>query len=50
MAGLATALGCPARRVGTHGELTDLLDDVVPGLAHRDTPLVVVCGLRAREH
>ncbi len=46
VAGLATALGCPARRVATSGELTGLLDDVVPGLAERDSPLVVVCGLR----
>ncbi len=46
VAGLATALGCPARRVGTHGELVELLDEVVPGLADRTSPLVVVCGLR----
>ncbi|HEY2194776.1 MAG TPA: thiamine pyrophosphate-binding protein [Actinomycetospora sp.] len=46
VAGLATALGCPARRVTTHGELTTLLDDVVPGLADRDTPVVAVCTLR----
>jgi benzoylformate decarboxylase len=46
MAGLATALGCPARRVATHGELVELLDEVVPGLAGRDTPLVAVCALR----
>jgi benzoylformate decarboxylase len=49
VAGLATALGCPARRVATHGELAELLDEVVPGLAGRDTPLVAVCTLRARE-
>ncbi|NMO89324.1 thiamine pyrophosphate-dependent enzyme [Actinomycetospora sp. TBRC 11914] len=45
VAGLATALGCPARRVATAGELGGLLDDVVPGLADRDTPLVAVCSL-----
>jgi thiamine pyrophosphate-dependent acetolactate synthase large subunit-like protein len=50
VAGLATALGCPTRRVATHGELIGLLDEVVPGLAGRDTPLVVVCALRARGH
>jgi benzoylformate decarboxylase len=49
VAGLATSLGCPSRRVSTHGELTELLDDVVPGLADRGTPLVVVCDLRPRE-
>ena len=43
VAGLAIALGCPARRAATHGELVGLLDEVVPGLADRDTPLVVVC-------
>jgi benzoylformate decarboxylase len=47
VAGLATALGCPARRVATRGELVELLDEVVPGLADRDTPLVVVCSLRS---
>jgi benzoylformate decarboxylase len=47
VAGLATALGCPARRVATHGDLVELLDEVVPGLAGRDTPLVVVCSLRS---
>ena len=47
VAGLATALGCPARRVATHGELVELLDEVVPGLAARDTPLVAVCSLRS---
>ena len=47
VAGLATSLGCPARRIATHGELVGLLDEVVPGLADRDTPLVAVCSLRA---
>lgn len=46
VAGLATSLGCPALRVTTPGELTGVLDDVVPGLAARETPLVVVCTLR----
>ncbi len=46
VAGLATSLGCPARRIATHGELVGLLDEVVPGLADRDTPLVAVCSLR----
>lgn len=47
VAGLATSLGCPARRVTDRGELTGLLDDVVPGLADRETPLVVVCAARS---
>jgi benzoylformate decarboxylase len=46
VAGLAAALGCPARRVATVAELEDLLDEVVPGLAARRTPLVVACDLR----
>jgi benzoylformate decarboxylase len=43
---VAQGLGCPARRVGSLGELTAVLDDVVPGLAARTTPLVVACDLR----
>ncbi|WP_433803738.1 thiamine pyrophosphate-dependent enzyme [Actinomycetospora sp. CA-084318] len=44
--GLATALGCEARRVRTGTELAALLDEVVPTLAGRRTPLVVACDLR----
>jgi benzoylformate decarboxylase len=39
--GLAEALGCPARRVDTWDALEEALDDVVPGLAGRETPLVL---------
>lgn len=45
VAGLATSLGCEARRVATVDDLTAVLDDVVPTLVDRTTPLVVVCAL-----
>jgi benzoylformate decarboxylase len=38
---LAGALGVAARRVTTYGELTGVLDDVVPGLATRTEPLLL---------
>jgi benzoylformate decarboxylase len=41
VAGLARAFGCPARTVVEHGELLDVLDEVVPSLADRDEPLLL---------
>jgi benzoylformate decarboxylase len=41
VAGLARAFGCPARTVTAHGELTGALDEIVPGLAGRDDPLLL---------
>jgi benzoylformate decarboxylase len=41
LSGLATALGCPARRIDTYAELLSTLDEVVPGLATRETPLLL---------
>lgn len=41
VAGLARALGCPARSVSEHGELVETLDAVLPGLAGRDEPLLL---------
>jgi benzoylformate decarboxylase len=41
LAGLATSLGCPARRVDTYGDLVAVLDEVVPTLASRDSPLLL---------
>jgi benzoylformate decarboxylase len=41
IAGLATALGCPARRIEEHDELLGTLDDVVPSLADRSEPLLL---------
>ncbi len=46
VAAVARGLGCPAQRVGTVDELTGVLDEVVPGLAGRTAPHVVVCNLR----
>jgi benzoylformate decarboxylase len=41
VAGLARALGCPARTVSEHDELLRVLDEVVPGLADRNQPLLL---------
>ena len=41
ISGLATAFGCAARQVGTPDELELTLDEVVPGLADRDEPLLL---------
>jgi benzoylformate decarboxylase len=39
--GIARALGCPARSVRGHGELMQVLDEVLPGLASRTEPLLL---------
>ncbi|NUS09430.1 MAG: thiamine pyrophosphate-binding protein [Nonomuraea sp.] len=41
MGALARSLGCPARRVTGHDELTATLDEVVPSLAAREEPLLL---------
>ena len=41
VAGIARALGCPARAVREHAELLAVLDEVLPGLADRDAPLLL---------
>jgi benzoylformate decarboxylase len=41
VAGLARALGCPARTLRGYGELLETLDEVLPGLGGRDEPLVL---------
>jgi benzoylformate decarboxylase len=41
VAGLARAFGCPARTVETHDELLEALDEIAPGLADRDEPLLL---------
>ena len=41
MCALAHGLGCPARRVEAHADLTSALDEVVPELASRAEPLVL---------
>jgi benzoylformate decarboxylase len=41
VAGLARALGCPARTVSGYQELLETLDEVLPGLGARDEPLLL---------
>ena len=38
---MARAPGCEARRVEEHDELLGALDEVLPGLAERTTPLLL---------
>ena len=38
---MARAQGCPAIRVDDHVELLRVLDEVMPGLAKREEPLVL---------
>lgn len=41
VAALARAFGCDARRLTTHDELIEALDEVVPTLASREAPLLL---------
>jgi benzoylformate decarboxylase len=41
VAALARGLGCEARTIETHDELTAALDEEVPGLAGRRDPLLL---------
>jgi benzoylformate decarboxylase len=41
LSALATALGCPARRITSYEELVQVLDEVVPGLPDRTEPLLL---------
>jgi benzoylformate decarboxylase len=41
LSALATALGCPARRIGSYEELLEVLDDVLPRLRTMDAPLLL---------
>ncbi|GIH92357.1 thiamine pyrophosphate-dependent enzyme [Planobispora siamensis] len=41
MAALARSLGCPARRVTSYEELVEALDEVIPDLADRESPLLL---------
>ncbi len=41
IAALARGFGCEARTIATHDELTAVLDETVPGLAARRTPLLL---------
>lgn len=48
--GLARSLGCPARRVRSHAELLEILDDVVPTLAGRTEPLLLDVPVVPEQH
>jgi benzoylformate decarboxylase len=41
VAALARAFGCPARTVRTYGDLLEALDELAPGLASREEPLLL---------
>ena len=41
IAAVARAFGCEARRIETHDELVAALDEVLPTLASRQTPLLL---------
>ena len=41
IAGIARALGCPARTIGDHAALLEALDEVLPSLAGRSEPLLL---------
>ena len=41
VAGLARALGCPARTISDHDELVEVFDGVIPAVARRDAPLLL---------
>ncbi|GAA4939592.1 benzoylformate decarboxylase [Nonomuraea thailandensis] len=41
MGALARSLGCPAQRIETYADLTGALDEVLPTLAARETPLLL---------
>jgi benzoylformate decarboxylase len=46
IAALATALGCPSRRVTDHAELLAALDEVIPSLPTRTDPLLLDVRVR----
>jgi benzoylformate decarboxylase len=45
IAGMARCLGCPAINVATHEQLLETFDEVLPGLARRQEPLLVEIAL-----
>jgi benzoylformate decarboxylase len=46
IAAIADGLGCPARRITGHDELLAALDEVLPTLAARETPLLLEVAVR----
>jgi benzoylformate decarboxylase len=47
IAAIAAALGCPSQRISAHDELLAALDELVPTLAARDTPLLLEVAVSA---
>jgi benzoylformate decarboxylase len=47
IAELSRSLNCPARRVSTHAQLTEALDEVIPTLAERSGPLLLDIAVEA---
>jgi benzoylformate decarboxylase len=47
IADLSRSLNCPARRVTTHAQLTEALDEVIPTLAGRSEPLLLDIAVTA---
>jgi benzoylformate decarboxylase len=47
IADLSRSLNCPARRVTTHAQLTEALDEVIPTLAERSGPLLLDIAVAA---
>ena len=41
LATVAAGMGCPAKRIETHDELVQTLDEVIPGLPGRSEPLLL---------
>jgi benzoylformate decarboxylase len=48
IAGASEALGCSARRITQHAELTATLDEVVPSLREREAPLLLEVEIAPR--
>ena len=49
VSGLATSLGCAARRIDTYRDLAAALDEVLPSLATRSEPLLLEVAVRPKE-
>jgi benzoylformate decarboxylase len=50
IATIARGFGCPARRVTTHDELLQTLDEVIPTLTSRDEPLLLDVAITPTQH
>ena len=50
LATVAGGFGCPARRITTHDELIETLDDVIPTLVSREEPLLLDIAIAPTQH